>query len=92
MVNFQRMRDELDDIGTQVTNKLPPISRRAFVAVGGSVVALFVLLGLAVCFAAKGGSGSESSQAASAQAYSRSLASPNFVFVSNGSQSCPPLK
>jgi hypothetical protein len=94
MVNFQRMRDELDGLGTQVSSKLPPISKRACAAIFASVVALIVLFGLAICFGARGGGAgvNDLNELPSAQAHAGNPGTPRFIWISNNSQSCPPLK
>ncbi len=93
MVSFQRMRDELDDLGTSVTNKLPPIGRNACIAVLAGVLVAAFLLGFAVSYGAQsGGGGGGAGGGSRPEASARVLAAPNYVFVSNNSLSCPPLK
>ena len=96
MVSFQRMKDELDDLGTHVTNKLPPIGRNACLAFIIVAVAFLFVLGFGVAYAVKTSSSDSTSSSLSStsptsSSLSASLSHPNYVFISNTSYSCPPL-
>jgi len=82
MVSFQRMRDELDSI----EYKLPVIGKAGCLTL--AVVSFFVLfiIGFAIGY---GVSNNGVSDLSSSEANAQS--SPNYIFVSNNSQSCPPL-
>ncbi len=92
MVSFQRMKDDLDDLGVQVAQKLPAVSRAGCVCIG--VVLLAVLLGIAfaIGYSARGNGARDSAGRAEALLqYGGENASVHYVFVSNGSSSCPDL-
>ncbi len=86
MVSFQRMKDDLDDLGTHVSNKLPPIGRTACLVLAGAAIAVVLVVGIAIGYAAN--SSSSSSPLKSSRAI---VADPTYVIISNGSYSCPAL-
>ena len=86
MVNFQRMKDELDGFGSQVSTKLPVVNRGSCVVLSLIVVLVIVIFGLAIGLGVQkrvGGGPSSSG-------LTDSIPSA-FIFVSNNSGSCPPL-
>lgn len=87
MVSFQRMRDELDDLGTHVSSKLPPIGRNACLAIILTVVLVVSAIAFGIGYAAKGNGNGSSPVAAS---YS-SNSNPYYIYISNNSRSCPKL-
>lgn len=96
MVSFQRMKDEVDNIGTSVTNKLPPIGKNTCITIVFATLLLLFVLGFAIGYSCSGhGHTTDFKEAKSARFISDhggGVSSPNYVFVSNNSQSCPPLR
>jgi len=86
LISFQRMRDEVDNLESQVVTKFPRLGRTGCLAIFATVVFVIFVLGLAIGYGihsdrkSRPGGGSSISQAA-----------PSYVFISNNSQSCPPL-
>lgn len=93
MVSFQRMKDDLDDLGTHVTQKLPPIGRAGCAVIVAISVAVILMIGFAVGYASSSASSSDAGtyRDGRASAFSAS-ATPNYIFISNNSHSCPPLE
>ena len=86
MVNFQRMKDELDGFSTQVSTKLPVVGRAGCLTLGLIFVTILVILGLAI------GLGVQQRRAGVATSASLTEAiPPAYIFVSNATGSCPPL-
>ena len=83
MVSFQRMRDELDNLETQVANKFPVMGRTGCLVMVSIAVFVLFIIGFAIGYGVHR-QGKDGTTAAA-------LASPNYVFISNNSQSCPPL-
>ena len=57
MVSFQRMKDDLDDLGTSVASKVPPIGRAGCVAILAAVFVVVLVVGFGIGFSAAGGKG-----------------------------------
>ena len=77
MVSFQRMKEDLDDITLQVGAKLPG---KTLIWV---LMSMFVILMFVIGFGIGFGSGRGSSRGV--------IEVPMYYFVSNTSESCPPL-
>ena len=91
MVSFQRMKDDLDDLGTHVSNKLPPIGRAGCLAIALISIVVVLVIGIGIGVAVnRTGAGQTRSSSAGAGGLKQSR--PTFVFVSNNSYSCPELK
>ena len=93
------MKDELDDLGTHVSNKLPPIGRTGCIVMTVLFVAIILVIGFAIGYSSRGvgysGGGVTDGSGPNASAFrqggANSGAAPNYVFVSNNTMSCPPL-
>ena len=57
MVSFQRMKDDLDDLGTSVASKVPPIGRAGCIAILAAVFVVVLVVGFGIGFSAAGGGG-----------------------------------
>ncbi len=86
------MKDELDDLGVHVSNKLPPLGRNACLVAVIIVIAGLFVMGFAIGYATRSSSSDIEGNSESAAHESPSQSSPNYFFVSNNSQSCPPLR
>ena len=86
MVSFQRMKEDFDDLSSQVSAKLP--SRGVlYAAVAIGVLVVFVV-GFGVGYGSKGGGGVCGGEGAPGCSEARV---PVYYFVSNNSEACPPL-
>lgn len=54
MVSFQRMKDELDDLGTHVSNKLPVLGRSGCLIVVAVVATLIFVVAFVIGYSIKG--------------------------------------
>ena len=93
MVSFQRMRDDLDDLGTQVTNKLPAVGKTGCIALVGVAVLVLFAIGFAIGYSSNNNSTGDITSSAQSFPKSQGLiqSAPHYVFVSNNSYSCPEL-
>jgi hypothetical protein len=94
------MKDDLDDLGTSVTSKLPPIGRAGCFAILGACGVVVLIIGFGIGFSV-GGSGPGGN---SLNGRPRPLAlnsgggggrgdnSPYYIYLANNSKSCPPLQ
>ena len=57
MVSFQRMKDDLDDLGTSEASKVPPIGRAGCIAILAAVFVVVLVVGFGIGFSAAGGGG-----------------------------------
>ena len=57
MVSFQRMKDDLDDLGTSVASKVPPIGRAGCIAILAAIFVVVLVVGFGIGFSAAGGKG-----------------------------------
>jgi len=89
MVTFQRMRDEFDNLESQVATKFPRLGKSGCLAILATVVFVIFVLGLAIGYGVRG---DRKTGYAGGGASSISQAMPNYVFISNNSQSCQALK
>lgn len=88
------MKDELDDLGTHVTQKLPPIGRAGCVTMSVIIVLCILLIGIGIGYASAGGGGGGTGDGPYASPFissDKEAASPYYVFVANNSMSCPAL-
>jgi len=84
------MRDEIDNLETQVAAKFPVLGRSGCLAVVAIAVFVLFILGFAIGYGVHKQSASNDAKSG-ATVNAALAASPNYVFVSNNSQSCPPL-
>lgn len=83
MVNFKRMKDELDDLGAQVRSRVPVVGKTGCTTIVLITIFLLFLIGFAI------GYGTHRTTSSNADSLRQQ---PNYVFVSNTSGSCPSLK
>lgn len=86
MVNFQRMKDELDGFSTQVSTKLPVVGKSSCLTLTAIVVLVVVIVGLAIGLGVQRRNGTDATSASLIDAVP-----PAYIYVSNNSGSCPPL-
>ena len=96
------MKDDLDDLGTSVTQKLPPIGKAGCLAILATAFIVVLVIGVGIGFSASrsGSTGGVDDSLASqgrrrspwSAASTSNSNSPNYIFVSNNSKSCPELK
>lgn len=75
------MRDEVDNLESQVVTKFPRLGKTGCLAIFATIVFIIFVLGLAIGYGVHGDR--KTSQPPQA--------GPHYVFISNNSQSCPPL-
>jgi len=84
MVSFQRMKEDFDDISTQVSAKVP--GRPVLWLFVSAVILVILLIGFGIGY----GSGSSGSLCGGSEDCSESI--PVYYFISNKSEGCPELK
>jgi len=85
MVSFQRMKEDFDDISTQVNQKLP--GKTVVWVFMGVCVALVFIIGFGIGFGSAGGAGDLCQGAENCQ----EGGIPVYYFLANNSESCPEL-
>lgn len=84
MVNFQRMKDEIDGWGNTLSSRVPVVGKTGCFTIVAIVVFLIFIIAFAIGYGShRVAHGSETS--------ALTQQGPNYVFVSNTSGSCPPL-
>eukprot|EP00096_Caligus_rogercresseyi_P016262 TRINITY_DN8850_c0_g1_i1.p1 TRINITY_DN8850_c0_g1~~TRINITY_DN8850_c0_g1_i1.p1 ORF type:complete len:490 (-),score=121.00 TRINITY_DN8850_c0_g1_i1:86-1555(-) len=89
MVSFQRMKEEFDDLGVHVSNKLPVIGRGACAIISALSMALLFVIIIAIWLASTTTSPRGNENSLSPALSPPSV--PSYVFQSLNNASCPPL-
>ena len=86
MVSFQRMKDELDGLGTTISSRVPVVGKTGCFMLTAVGILVFFIVAFAI-----GYSSHKASQNGKTAPLISTQTGPNYVFVSNTSGSCPAL-